>query len=509
MKAERAKLHPLPSSMAQAYQYAMLGEIEPFAQELKRLTLRTDMGYQEKEAHAFNMGGLMEHLEAEKALSPEILAAITESEIVHIDFRVIVRRIIADRLIVDNDHEGFVSLMTWYKTYVEKHQFKESCTFLHDDYAHINLMCEKYLDDPEMLATFSSLIPLNPPTAKSLIERGNIPGEAVIAAMRLHKYLYPIQDSILLQQIHSTLKSRPKQTCNIQIADVWRYLGFIGDIAYNKNINRVDLAVIALDQVLNNPLALHSSFNIDSLTSYRFIFSPETKPLFDVIVKNEERIIEIIHAHILDDKKNPQLMHAVSDMSIKKIGTDKLCGLREVHRDTILHLAENGMKKLAILASSMSAHVIQNHDHLQELSKHCGPLTMDQFVDIYMASVARTDSSMADIGVTYLTTFLKYAHNQGWDMPWRESYEKKGIGIVSAGIQLNNLQSYIKETEANGKSTEWPIRQLNNALISMDKLMGTKYGFDLKATAEANLDRDILMQLSHYKRLCLSEDLNL
>lgn len=508
MNAQRSPLDPLPKAMAQAYQFAMLGETDRFRQDLHRLMLLNDMGYQEREDIALSIGLLMKQLEADKMLTPDVLSAITECGVIHLDFRVEVRRIIADRLIVDHDHAGFTSLFSWYRNHVETHRFSEPTTFLHDDFAHINLMCAQHLSTEALLNTFSKSIPLNIPTAERLLKENSISKPIIIDAMRLEEYLYPIQDSIILQGIFNYEKEHPEQKENVLIADFFRYMDFVYDLAKSSGHNRVDLSAKVFDLIINNPLTKHSSFNLNSLTSYRVLYDPVTQPLMDVLRKNEDKIIEIIMAHITPNEHAPQLLKNISPMSIKKMGTNHHVGLNDAHRGTILYLAEMGLVKLARAMSPYSAHAIEEEDYLQKLTSFCGALSKEEFIEIYTVSIAGTSSSMHDKTTTNLTSFLRYANEQGWDMPWRHSYGEPGIQIAS-GHQLSQIQKVIKECDTHGIERDWAVQQLNEALVAMDKLMGTEFGFDLKATAEANLDRDILMQLSHYKRLSLSEDLDL
>ena len=509
MNAQRPALEPLPKAMAQAYQFAMLGETNRFRQDLHRLMLLNDISYQEKESNALNIGLLMKQLEADKALNPEILDAITECGVIQLDFRVQVRRIIADRLIIDKDGAGFASLLSWYIKHVDTHRFNEPNTFLHDDYAHINFMCAQHLDTDELLSTFSKSIPLNTSSADILLKNNTISKDRIIDAMRLNEYLYPIQDSSVLQAIFNYEKNHPEQKENVLIADFFRYMDFVYDLAKESTYNRPDLSAKVLDLILKNPQSKHGSFNLNSLTSYRVLYDPSTRSLMDVLKENEDRIIKIIRSHITPDVESPRLMHSINPIVLKRMGTDKSAGLNDAHRHTIIFLAEQGMIKLAKMMSLYSTHAIHDDDHLQVLTGYCGPLSKDEFISIYTHSVAGASSSMADSTTTRLTSFLHYAKAQGWDMPWRHNHQDAGIQIISAHLQLGNLQAFVRETECNNEDNKWALRQLNNALIAMDKFLGTDYGFDLKATAEANLDRDILMQLSHYKRLTLSEDLDL
>ncbi len=497
----------IKKSTDRAYMHVMLGELDRFKAEINRIVLRGDVNLSEQDDISVEVALLMEKLYKDKALSREVLDIITDTSIINLDFRVQVRRFIADRLIVDENHQAFTDLVAWYKKHISKNRFTGSAVFIHDDYAHINMMCSGHLKTPELLKTFSESIPLNVTTAIAIANQNILSLDDIVEAMKLDQYLYPVQDNIVLQNIFNYERERGERGGPIHLADIYRYFEFVHWLAKPENPNRPDLAAKVLRQVLNNPQAKNGTFNVNNLTSYRILFDPDKELLRDTIRENESKVIDIIKAHTIPNTHAKNFFYTLSPSALKKLGTDHAVGLKDQHRDNILYIAEIGMPELARLMSLRSHHRIESPSYLQDLTGFCGPLSQDDMVQTYMVSVAGTSSSMMDTEVTNLTTFLRYAYDHDWEMPWQKSYEVPGIQIVS-GRQLTHMAEMIQDAESYKIDREWLFRQLNGALIAMDTLMGDS-SFDFKATAEANLDRDILSQLPYYKRMSLSEDLSL
>ncbi len=495
---------PLSPAFEPAFQHIMLGEFDLCEKELKRLHLRHNMDRGKASAFDEHVYDLLIKVESAGTLDSNVLSVISGFSFNSEEFRVGMRRLIANRFLA-NDMEGFHALHDWYFKHLETHRFANGqCISPSDDINHLGFMASEKLVTTEGLAAFNTRLPLMPSLALSLMKESAIDRTDIVNALQLDKHMYMVRDSLITGGMKDFARRNKDASKNAYIADFNEYMSIAGQMSEKGD---EEIAALIVERALHSPHAVNSNFCLNKFNAYRLVFNRETTAFMDMLVRNENRLLYLLEYCPKDEIKNKKFICSLAHPLLRQIGTDKFAGLRDTTRDFAEMLAEAGAKRLSKMIALNSHDVMADEECLGRLDALIGPFDADELVSIYTSSCGSVTSSLQDTQITNLKPFLNYALKHDLDIPWRQDGGGKGFTVVSVGKQLGQIHDAMKESVASGGDASWWMDHLQSAILSIPPNVHS-----LDKTFEVLAERigqDEVNKISLYKRKSLSQDMGL